>query len=227
MVSNLAIFDKEAINYDSWYSSKLGSFVDEVETSLAFRMFKAKEGMKILDIGCGTGNFSFKLAKMGCKVVGVDISDEMLSIAKEKAERDGIEIEFYNMDVYDLDFTDESFDAAFSMAAFESIREPERAINEIFRVVKEKGSILVGTINGESKWGELYRSEYFQKNSVFKYADFKNPEVFETIKPENLVKIGECLFIPPDSQEENINLEKEDELSRIERGGYICALWVK
>lgn len=223
----MAIFDKEALSYDSWYTSKLGGFVDEVETKLAFSLFKVSEGMRILDIGCGTGNFSIKLARMGCRVVGVDVSGEMLSQARDKAEKEGLDIEFYNMDVYNLAFEDRSFDGAFSMAAFEFISEPERALKEIFRVVRDKGNILVGTINKDSKWGDLYMSEYFQENTVFKHADFKTLEDFNAIRAENLVKTGECLFIPPDASEEDINPEMEKKLSRIERGGYICALWVK
>ncbi|TCS85230.1 methyltransferase family protein, partial [Keratinibaculum paraultunense] len=39
-----------------------------------------------MDVGCGTGNFSIKLAKMGCEVVGIDVSKEMLKVAEEKAK---------------------------------------------------------------------------------------------------------------------------------------------
>lgn len=223
----MAIFDKEAKSYDSWYKTKLGSFIDKVETDLAFRLFKPQKGMKILDIGCGTGNFSIKLAKMGCKVVGIDISDEMLNIAKEKAENEGLEIEFYNMDVYNLKFQDNYFDGAFSMAAFEFIKEPERAIEEIFRVVKKGSQIMIGTINKDSKWGELYLSEEFQKNSVFKYADFKTLDDLKKLRTEKLVKTGECLFIQPSASEDEITIENEERLSKTERGGFICALWIK
>jgi ubiquinone biosynthesis O-methyltransferase len=223
----MAIFDKEANSYDGWYQTKLGNFIDKVESDCAFELFKLEKGMTVLDIGCGTGNFSIKLAKAGCKVIGIDISEEMLSIAKEKAKQKGLDIEFYNMDIYKLNFENEYFDAVFSMAAFEFIKEPEKALNEIFRVVKKGGEILIGTINKESSWGELYLTEEFQKNSVFKYADFKTLEDFKKLKTENLVSTNECLFIPPDVKEEDINTDKELEYSKSKRGGFICALWKK
>lgn len=223
----MAVFDSEAKSYDSWYDSKLGAFVDKVETNLALGLFKPEKGSKILDIGCGTGNFSIKLEKMGFKVVGIDISGEMLEAARKKARAEGLEIEFYEMDIYSMKFQDEAFDGAISMAAFEFIKEPEKAAAEIFRVVKKGGQILIGTINRDSSWGRLYQAEYFKENTVFKYADFKGLEDLKALKKENIRDAGECLFIPPDEKEENINLDRESELSAKERGGFICVLWEK
>jgi ubiquinone/menaquinone biosynthesis C-methylase UbiE len=223
----MAVFDKIANSYDSWYDTKMGRFVDRVETELAFGMFKIYPGMTILDVGCGTGNFSIKLANQGCKVIGIDISDEMLDIARNKVKEMNLDIEFYNMDVYKLKFENEMFDAAFSMAAFEFIDRPQNALNEMMRVVRKGGQIFIGTISGDSKWGELYSSEPVKSNSVFNYACFKTLEELRRLNPEKLVKSGQCLFIPPDIEENNISMEMENELSQTEKGGYVCALWTK
>lgn len=223
----MAIFDNEAKSYDSWYDTKLGDFVDRVERKCAFDLFLPFEGKKILDIGCGTGNYSIRLAELGYEVVGIDISDEMLDIARGKAKEKNLNIKFYNMDIYDLKFDDGEFDGAFSMAAFEFVEDTERALSEIFRVVKIGGQILIGTINKDSSWGELYLSEDLQRNSVFKYAHFKIIEDFTRIYSDKVVDKKECLFISPSADIEDINMEKEEELSRSERGGFICVLWGK
>ncbi len=114
----MAIFDNFAADYDSWYTDKKGNFVDMVETDLAFKMTDIKKGMKILDVGCGTGNFSIKLAGRGCSVTGVDISNEMLNIARKKASGMNFDIEFINVDLNNLPFEDDTFDAVISMTAF-------------------------------------------------------------------------------------------------------------
>jgi ubiquinone biosynthesis O-methyltransferase len=223
----MAIFNKIAGSYDSWYDTPMGEFVDAVETDLAFRMFKVEKGMKILDVGCGTGNFSIKLAEKGCRVIGIDISDNMLDTARKKATKAGYNINFYNMDVYKLDFEDEEFDGVFSMAAFEFITQPEKALDELLRVTKKGGQVLVGTISRNSSWGELYLTDEYQRNSVFKYADFKTLDEMKSWRTQSLVNAGECLFVPPASAETDFNMQKEQELAGKVKGGYICAAWIK
>ena len=124
-------------------------------------------------------------------------------------------------------FEDNSFDAVISMAVIEFIDKPERILNEIFRVVKKGGKILIGTINRDSKWGELYLSKKFKEDSVFKYASLKTMEELVNLYPEKPKATGQCLFIPPDMPEDKISIDTEKQLSTTERGGFLCALWVK
>ncbi len=224
----MALFDKEAINYDNWYETKIGKHADRVETDCAFNLFQVKPEMHILDVGCGTGNFSIKLAQKGASVVGVDISEKMITIARKRAIQEKVSIEFKKMDSQNLQFPDNYFDGVFSMATIEFISDPRKMIAEMFRVCKKGGPVLMGTINRESDWGRLYQDPEFQKNvPVFKDADFKSPEDLSKIKEDNLVGSKECLFIPPDTPETEITQEKEGELSSRNRGGFFCILWLK
>ncbi|HHX95285.1 MAG TPA: class I SAM-dependent methyltransferase [Clostridia bacterium] len=220
-------FDSSAKSYDSWYESRMGAFVDRVETELAFSLFPHEKGMKVLDVGCGTGNQSIKLARKGVLVTGIDISTKMLEIAKEKARDEGLSVNFRFMDAEKLEFEDEFFDGAISITAFEFLPKPEKVLKEMFRVVKKGGSIVVGTINRDSSWGEMYMSEKYRQDSVFKYADLKSLEDMKKWYPEKLVTIRQSLFIPPNAPEEEITPEREKELSERTKGGFICALWKK
>lgn len=224
----MSFFNSIAETYDSWYKTPLGRFADEVETHLAFKFFKPEKGMKILDVGCGTGNFSIKLARMGACVTGIDVSDKMLLIAREKVKDMGLDIVFERMDVYDIAFPDNHFDGVFPMAAFEFIKQPQRAFKEMMRVLKPGGRLLIGTIHKDSTWGTLYEKQAQQDpDSIFRFADFKTLEDLENLDRKNLVKSGQCLFIPPDASPEGLNWKEEERLSKTEKGGFIIALWKK
>lgn len=224
----MEIFDKEAASYDNWYETKLGKHVDLEETECAFNLFQVKSGMNILDVGCGTGNFSIKLAHKGALVTGIDISEKMLKTADEKAKKEKLNIKFMKMDSQDLQFPDNHFDGVISMATVEFISDPGTMINEMFRVCKKGGNILLGTINRESDWGRLYQNPEFQKVApVFKSAHLKSPEDIMKYKKEAFVQTKECLFIPPETPESEINREKEIDLGSKKRGGFFCILWRK
>jgi len=222
----MALFDQYAADYDSWYQDKKGGFMDSLETDLLFRLFKAEKGMHVLDFGCGTGNFSLKLAQKGCRVTGVDISDEMLKIARGKATGNH-DIEFLKFDGNRLPFADNLFDAAVSMAVFEFMREPLVILEELFRVVKKGGQVAVGTIAGNSTWGKFYLSESIKSDSPFSRAYFKTLEEMKSWDKARLVETGESVFIPPTSTDDEFNIEHENRLAGKTKGGFICALWRK
>lgn len=223
----MAIFNSIATQYDDWYKQKKGHFVDKVETDLAFAMLKLEPGMKVLDVGCGTGIFSMKLAERGCIVTGIDVSEEMLAVAQRKVAEKKLSISFLKMNATELAFEDGAFDVVLAMAAVEFIEDTDRAMKEMFRVVKDCGQVLIGTINADSDWGDYYQAKKLQGNSIYRYADFKTIEDLKAWKPEKLVQTGACLFIPPFADEEEFTIEREKELSETRRGGYICALWRK
>nr|WP_320164228.1 class I SAM-dependent methyltransferase [uncultured Trichococcus sp.] len=223
----MAVFNNIANQYDEWYSQKKGAFVDRVETDLAFGMLKLEPGMKVLDVGCGTGNFSMKLAEMGYVVTGIDVSEEMLKVALRKAAEKSLSISYLRMDATELGFDDGAFDVVLTMAAVEFIEDTDRAVEEMFRVVKNGGQVLIGTINADSDWGEYYQTKKLQGNSIYRYAAFKTIGDLKAWNPDKLVRTGACLYVPPFADEEEFTIERERELSGKRRGGYVCALWRK
>lgn len=149
----------------------------------------------------------------------------MLEKAAEKAKKLNLDIDFKKANVVNLEFEDNHFDSVFSMAAVEFISDPKKAMQEMKRVVKPGGKILLGTIRKDSDWGKIYKKQAQKEDSVFSDADFKEPKDLKKLDKNNLVEIKECLFIPPDSPEEKINWEEENRLAGKKKGGFICALW--
>jgi len=103
---------------------------------------------RVLDVGTGTGiialNVAAKIGEQG-KVVGIDLSEGMLEKALNKAKQKGLEgrTEFLRMDAENLELPDNSFDAALSLYALRHFPNPDKSVNEIFRVLKPGASIVV------------------------------------------------------------------------------------
>jgi len=97
-------------------------------------LLKAKPVERILDLGCGTGHLTAKIAEAGAQVVGVDRSPEMIRQALEKYPA----LRFEVMDARELSLGGE-FDAVFSNATLHWIKEPERAIAGISKLLRTGG----------------------------------------------------------------------------------------
>lgn len=102
------------------------------------------QGKTLLDYGCGSGFHSIFPAKNGAFVIGVDISEEALNIARERAVRDGVEkfTSFRVGDCEKLEFKQDSFDFIFSSGTL-SCLNLERAYSELVRVVKREGYVVI------------------------------------------------------------------------------------
>jgi len=225
----MAVYDKASSTYDQWYNEPMGAFVDKMETELILKMLPLQKGVKhkILDVGCGTGNFSIKLAEMGFDVVGIDISNEMLKIARKKAQQQNLEIDFIQMDIVNNTLINDSFDLVISVTAFEFMHDIKNAFHKMYSLVKERGYIMVGTINKESAWGELYKSREFQENSIFKYANLLTQKDLYNLNSVSLLSIDETLFTIPNANEKTLGVDSEKKYYKKNRGGFICALWQK
>jgi SAM-dependent methyltransferase len=99
---------------------------------------------RLLDVGCGGGVFARHVhASVGCEVVGVDHSAEMVSLAQPFA---------IHADAHDLPFADGEFTAASSIVAFFFFAHPRRALEEMRRVLdSERGRIAIFTTAPEAK----------------------------------------------------------------------------
>ena len=109
-------------------------------------------GMTLLDCGCATGSITVGLAKVvePGQVTGVDIAEVEIERARERAAKAEItNILFAVGNIYQLDFPDNNFDAIFSHNVLEHIGEPDRALQEMHRVLKPGGIIGIRDVD----WG--------------------------------------------------------------------------
>lgn len=94
MYNNMAyVYDR--LMYDVDYK-KWADYIEKI-------LKKYKEPHLLLDLGCGTGSFAVEMAGRGYEMIGIDISDDMLSCAKNKALSNGADILFLNQDMCDFE----------------------------------------------------------------------------------------------------------------------------
>ncbi|MGL5693309.1 MAG: class I SAM-dependent DNA methyltransferase, partial [Peptostreptococcaceae bacterium] len=81
------------VDYDGWVK-----YIEEIIKN------EKAEVQNILELACGTGNLTIPLTKKNYDIAGIDISDQMLSVAREKAEKEGVELVLLQQDIAELDF---------------------------------------------------------------------------------------------------------------------------
>jgi 2-polyprenyl-3-methyl-5-hydroxy-6-metoxy-1,4-benzoquinol methylase len=120
---------------------------DFIEKEIGF-----DKNLKILDIGCGTGRHAIELTKRGYKVTGIDLSEDQLKRAKEKATEAGFSIHFLKMDAREMIFQNE-FDLAIMICegAFPLMETDEMNFDILkgaAKALKKGGKLIFTTLNG-------------------------------------------------------------------------------
>jgi sarcosine/dimethylglycine N-methyltransferase len=104
---------------------------------------------RVLDVGCGYGETAFHLAREhGCEVVGINISNRELDLARERTPDSGVadKVSFQYGDFHDLPFGDEEFDVVWSQEAFLHGADKERILAECHRVLKPGGRVVISDL---------------------------------------------------------------------------------
>ena len=136
--------------YTPGYSEVAAAFMARrrLDPNGAFFLPHLNPGTSVLDCGCGPGTITRDIASLVSpgKVTGVDFSADQVALATREAKVQGIaNAEFRQGSVYELPFADNSFDAVFSHALLEHLKEPVRAAIELKRVLKPGGMLGVCT----------------------------------------------------------------------------------
>ena len=133
-----SVFSRHALAYQRRLEEIL-SRGESLGRTRALELVAARPGMKVLDLACGPGTLSRRLADMvspGGEVVGVDLAPGMISLAREM-DIPGARFEL--MDIEHLEFADQSFDAAICGHGLQFIPDLPRALREARRVLQPEG----------------------------------------------------------------------------------------
>lgn len=139
------MFDQISPRYD-FLNHLLSANIDKLWRKRAVKKLARFHPETVLDIATGTADFALALTRLNLKkITGIDLSEGMLKIGREKVKKRGWEerIELIKADSEELPFADHSFDAAtvgFGVRNFENL---EQGLSEIFRVLKPGGAFIV------------------------------------------------------------------------------------
>lgn len=164
-------YDLESHPYSD-YPSKLCAYL--------FQVFNLKKGMKMLEPGCGRGEFLFNFQKLGLDVVGVDISPEAKTFGHD------FEISICDIETEKLPFKDDTFDIIYSKSFIEHLYYPERYLKEAYRVLKPGGILLTLVPDWESNY-KIYFDDFTHRTpftiislrDAYKMHQFKEVKVFK------------------------------------------------
>lgn len=171
------------VDYDGW--------VKYIEDIIKDEKVTVKN---ILELACGTGNLTIPLTKKNYDIAGIDISGEMLSVAQEKAEKEGVELVLLQQDIAELDFDVENLDCVLCACdGFNYITYDDDLVNvftKTHELLKDNGIFIfdissfykLSTILGNNMYGEN------RENIAYMWQNYFDEE-------ENLVEMELAFFI--------------------------------
>ncbi len=146
--------------YDKLQDADYGKFVDYYER--IFQKF-GKTPKLVLDLACGTGNITIPMAKRGYDMIGLDLSCEMLNIARDKAMAEGMDILFLNQDMCEMELYGTVDAIVCALDGLNYITDPDD-MQEIFRLVANylnPGGVMIFDMNSEYKLREVLGGNTF------------------------------------------------------------------
>jgi ubiquinone/menaquinone biosynthesis C-methylase UbiE len=140
---------------------------------LLFDRYQLTQNATLLDAGCGTGEISGRLAELypAAEVLGVDIIDAHLALARRRCAAFGARVRFDHRSVFELGLPDRGFDLVVCRHVLQAIPDADRALAELIRVTRPGG------------WLHLLAEDYLMINFEKRRLD---PDDFWTVSPRQL-----------------------------------------
>ncbi len=219
------LFDSWTQKYDRWFETATGQFVKKYEAAILLDLLKPQSGELILDAGCGTEIFTRDIIDRGSKVIGMDLSAPM--VAKGAEQMADMDFNGICGDMCALPFSDNRFDKVFSMTAIEFIPDAAQAIDELNRVVKKGGTIVVTTLNSLSPWAEHRIQKAEEVHYLFQNIIFRSPEDMSALVPKEHVMKTAIHFQKSEPTQNIARIEEEGRKKHLNTGAFLARQWIK
>jgi ubiquinone/menaquinone biosynthesis C-methylase UbiE len=139
-----------------WYASLTSKSMDEYKALARRTASQIPPNATVLEVAPGPGYFAVELAKLGnFHITGLDISKTFVEIARANAANAGIRVDFRQGNASRMPFPDDSFDFLICSAAFKNFTEPQRALEEMHRVLKPGGQALIVDLRRDATMDDI------------------------------------------------------------------------
>jgi SAM-dependent methyltransferase len=155
-----AVADLKRAHRATWASgdyAAVAEVIDEVPPRDLLSRMHIAPGHDVLDVATGTGNIALRAALAGAQVVGQDLTPELFSTARRRAEQHDVTIEWVEGDAEDLAFEDDSFDRVLSAFGVQFAPRHRIAAQELARVSRPGGRIGLVNWTPGGQIGELFK----------------------------------------------------------------------
>ena len=139
------------MNKSEEFWDKASKNYDKTEERFEYIHKKARENTKkylkesqiVLDYGCGTGTASCEFASLVKEIIGIDISSEMIRIAKEKSAASEVDnVNFEKADIFDNRYQNESFDVILAFNMLHTVPNPQSVVQRVNDLLKHEGLFI-------------------------------------------------------------------------------------
>jgi SAM-dependent methyltransferase len=130
-----------AASWDAMFEERPDARATELERALV--ALELSPGMRLLDAGCGTGQWAVGFANHGCEVTAIDFAPEMLARARAHAQQAGVSIQFREGDIAVIDDPDATYDAIHCRCAIQFNPDPAAVLRQFQRLLVPGGRLFI------------------------------------------------------------------------------------
>jgi SAM-dependent methyltransferase len=181
-------FELLASEYDAWFEEE-GKLIFDIEVS-AFKEVLSLLPKPWLEVGVGSGRFAQAL---GIET-GIDPSTKLLEMAKERG------ISVFRARGEDGVFHKETFGTVFLIVTLCFVDSPIAVLQEVHRILKSKGKVVLGLVLRGSPWGKFYQAKKTEGHRFYKWATFYSYQEVERLLTDSgftVEKVVSTLFQKP------------------------------
>jgi ubiquinone biosynthesis O-methyltransferase len=159
--------------YARWRASEIGATTERLERQLILELVGDVGGRKVLDVGCGDGEFALALAKRGASVTGIDASVAMIDAAECRAKQHGADVTFQVATAGQLPFPAGQFDVVTAITILCFVDDAAPVFREIARVLRPGGRLVIGELGKWSTWAAGRRVRAWLGSRLWRRGRFR------------------------------------------------------